>query len=163
MYKLNEIQELIKLIDESNLSEVKIKNGEQKITIKKEVTSLQPALVQTLVAPPVIESVAVSSAPLTKEAPAEETVRQDSKQEAVNIHEIKSPMVGTFYAAAAPDAPDFVSVGDQVTEKTVVCIVEAMKLMNEIEAETKGRVVEVCVENGQLVEYGQVLFRISKE
>ena len=78
-----------------------------------------------------------------------------------DLHRIVSPMVGTFYSAPSPDAAPFVKAGDSVKEKTVVCIVEAMKLMNEIEAEVKGEIVEVLVENGQLVEYGQPLFLVK--
>jgi len=79
------------------------------------------------------------------------------------LHKIVSPMVGTFYRAPAPDAPPFVNPGDRVDEKTVVCIIEAMKLMNEIEAEVKGVIVDVLVENGQLVEYGQPLFLVKTD
>ncbi|MCD6303814.1 MAG: acetyl-CoA carboxylase biotin carboxyl carrier protein, partial [Planctomycetes bacterium] len=78
-----------------------------------------------------------------------------------NVVAIKSPMVGTFYAAESPDAEPYVSVGSQVGPDTVVCIVEAMKVMNEIKAECSGQIVEICVENGQPVEYGQVLFRVK--
>jgi len=78
-----------------------------------------------------------------------------------NLHTITSPMVGTFYASSSPDTPAYVSVGDRVSEGTVVCIVEAMKLFNEIEAEVNGEIVEILVNNGQLVEYGQPLFLVK--
>lgn len=78
-----------------------------------------------------------------------------------NLREIKSPMVGTFYAAASPDSPNFVSVGQEVTEETVICIVEAMKVMNEIKAETSGIIAEICAENGRPVQFGQALFRLK--
>jgi acetyl-CoA carboxylase biotin carboxyl carrier protein len=83
------------------------------------------------------------------------------KADEAKLHKIVSPMVGTFYKAPAPDAPPYVKVGDRVEEKTIVCIVEAMKLMNEIEADVRGEIVEVLVENGQLVEYGQPLFLVK--
>lgn len=79
------------------------------------------------------------------------------------LHTITSPMVGTFYQAPSPDSPPYVKTGDKVNEESVVCIVEAMKLMNEIEAEVKGEIVEVLAENGQLVEYGQELFLVKPE
>ena len=89
----------------------------------------------------------------------EKAISSDHK----GYHTITSPMVGTFYAAPSPESPPYVKVGDKVTEESVVCIVEAMKLMNEIEAEVKGEIVEVLVENGQLVEYGQELFLVKPE
>jgi acetyl-CoA carboxylase biotin carboxyl carrier protein len=80
-----------------------------------------------------------------------------------NLQRIVSPMIGTFYRASTPDNPSFVNVGDRINEKTVVCILEAMKLMNELEAEVRGEIVEVLAENGQLVEYGQPLFLVRPE
>src|SRR5690606_13974435 len=91
-----------------------------------------------------------------KPAEPAKTNEQDS-----NLHTITSPMVGTFYAAPSPTAPPFVKIGDNVADKTVVCIVEAMKLINEIEAEVKGEIVDILVEDGQLVEYGQPLFSVN--
>ncbi|CUB34097.1 Biotin carboxyl carrier protein of acetyl-CoA carboxylase [Bacillus amyloliquefaciens] len=91
-------------------------------------------------------------------APAQEAPKQDE-----NLHKITSPMVGTFYASSSPEAGPYVNQGSKVSENTVVCIVEAMKLFNEIEAEVKGEIVEVLVENGQLVEYGQPLFLVKAE
>ena len=100
----------------------------------------------------------VETAKLEKASAAE---TQAVVNENENLHKITSPMVGTFYSAPAPDAPPYVKKGDQVSNDSVVCIVEAMKLMNEIEAEVKGEIVEVLVENGQLVEYGQPLFLVK--
>ena len=87
----------------------------------------------------------------------------EEKEDDTDLHRIVSPMVGTFYQAPSPDSEPYVKVGDRVDEKSVVCIVEAMKLMNEIEAEVKGEIVEVLVENGQLVEYGQPLFLVKTD
>ncbi|MEW9107074.1 acetyl-CoA carboxylase biotin carboxyl carrier protein, partial [Paenibacillus sp.] len=84
----------------------------------------------------------------------------DTKEQA-GLHKIVSPMVGTFYRASSPDSPPFVNTGDKVNEKSVVCILEAMKLMNELLAEVKGEIVEILVENGQLVEFGQPLFLVK--
>jgi acetyl-CoA carboxylase biotin carboxyl carrier protein len=95
-----------------------------------------------------------------KEVPKEEA-KAPAQDE--NLHKITSPMVGTFYAASSPDTDNYVSVGSKVTNDSVVCIVEAMKLFNEIEAEVKGEIVEILAENGQLVEYGQPLFLVRPE
>ena len=92
----------------------------------------------------------------------EHDTRQTATED-TSLHKIVSPMVGTFYRAPAPDTDPYVQVGDRVQENTVVCIVEAMKLMNEIEAEVTGEIVEVLAENGQLVEYGQPLFLVKKD
>lgn len=89
--------------------------------------------------------------------------KEESEQKTENLHKITSPMVGTFYAAPNPDADPYVTIGSKVKENTVVCIVEAMKLFNEIEAEVKGEIVDILVENGQLVEYGQPLFLVKPE
>jgi len=166
-FKMHEIRELIRLIDESAIEEFEIDNEGSKIVIKKasgraEIVNAQPVPVQTIQPTP---------APVVAAPPAEkEPVQAENKAEAApeadvndpTLHKIVSPMVGTFYRAPAPDADPYVKEGDQVDEKTVVCIVEAMKLMNEIEAEVRGTIVKVLVENGQLVEYGQPLFLVKK-
>jgi acetyl-CoA carboxylase biotin carboxyl carrier protein len=167
LFKLNEIKELIKLVDQSSLQELEIQNEGFKLFLRK---------------PGRTESVIVSSAPMSvgysaplaapaaqsaeaqpdkSQAQASDTAAQN--QAAAALHTIVSPMVGTFYGAPSPDAPPFVGVGSKIGEKSVVCIIEAMKLMNEIEAEVKGEVVEVLVDNGQLVEYGQPLFLVKKQ
>lgn len=94
------------------------------------------------------------------QAPAAATPAQKAAPAASGI-EIKSPMVGTFYTAPSPDAPPFLSVGQEVTTETVVCIIEAMKVMNEVKAEISGTVTEICAENGKPVQFGQVLFRLK--
>jgi acetyl-CoA carboxylase biotin carboxyl carrier protein len=161
MFKLSEIKELIKLVDQSSLQELEISNEGYKLFLRK---------------PNVTENVVVTHAPVHAASvahyqPAPAAALQEVKAEApaaaapqadvsANLHKIVSPMVGTYYHAPSPEAGPFVQVGDKVQEKTVVCIVEAMKLMNEIEAEVKGEIVEILVENGQLVEYGQPLFLV---
>ncbi|MFH5184853.1 acetyl-CoA carboxylase biotin carboxyl carrier protein [Paenibacillus sp. TAB 01] len=163
MFKLSEIKELIKLIDETSLQELEIQNEGSRLFIRKPnktesvvVTSVpaQPTYTQAAAAPVVQAASTVS----TSSAPAERQPAVDS-----NLHTIASPMVGTFYESPSPGAASFVSKGSKVKEKSVVCIIEAMKLMNEIEAEIKGEIVEVLVENGQLVEYGQPLFLVRPE
>lgn len=164
MFKLNEIKELIKLIDETSVQELEIENEGSKLTIRKPgpteyvqapVVSAYPPVTQ-MVQP--THAAAASNTPVNQAAPVQEAEKVDA-----NLHKIVSPMVGTFYASPSPDAAAFVSAGSKVTEKTTVCIVEAMKLMNEIEADVKGEIVEVLVQNGQLVEYGQPLFLVKSE
>lgn len=161
MFKLQEVRELIELIDSSNIDEFEYKKDGATIKMKKrgnEVVSVQAA--QVVKQPLQIETVVPETmvAPAQAEAPkqGEKQVEQDEK-----LHKITSPMVGTFYATSSPDAPAYVSVGDRVSEGTIVCIVEAMKLFNEIEAEVNGEIVEILVNNGQLVEYGQPLFLVK--
>lgn len=160
MFKLNEIRELVRLIDETSVTELNVEAAGTKLIIKKEmgVAAVQPAPVQAAAAvqPPVAPVAAVQPS-------ADQPAAQADKQpvDDPTLHKIVSPMVGTFYQAPAPDADPYVRVGAKVNEKTVVCIVEAMKLMNEIEADVRGEIVAVLAENGQLVEYGQPLFLVK--
>ena len=159
MYKLSEIKELIKLVDQSSIQELEIENDGTRICIRKPnktetvfMNNAHPSLQNTHSYQP------ISPAPLHIEEST--TPSAPPKNDTSNLYRIVSPMVGTYYHAASPDSPPFVKKGDKITEKTVVCIVEAMKLMNEILAETKGEIVEILVENGHLVEYGQPLFLV---
>ncbi|MDF2082725.1 acetyl-CoA carboxylase biotin carboxyl carrier protein [Bacillus pseudomycoides] len=161
MFKIQEVRELIKLIDSSNIDEFEYKKDGTTIKMKKrgnEVVSLQttPVVKQALQTQAVEMETAVAAAQV--EAPKQEEKKAVQDE---NLHTITSPMVGTFYASSSPDTPAYVSVGDRVSEGTVVCIVEAMKLFNEIEAEVNGEIVEILVNNGQLVEYGQPLFLVK--
>ena len=159
MFKLNEIKELIKLVDSTSIQQLDIEVETGKISIRKpdagavQFVAAQPAAAP--VQPAFVPAPAAPQAPAAAAASAEADAKAD-------LHRITSPMVGTFYSAPSPGAPSFVKAGDIVNEKTVVCIVEAMKLMNEIEAEVNGQIVEVLVENGQLVEYGQPLFLVKR-
>jgi len=144
---LKEIKEMINLMNENNLTELEVERDGLKIRLKKgrgvEVEEVEE------VAPPLPQ----------KAPPAEERV--EAKREAANIIEIKAPMVGTFYKAPSPDAEPFVEAGSKIEEDQVICIIEAMKLMNEIKAGVKGKVLEVLVENGEAVEFDQTLFRVE--
>jgi acetyl-CoA carboxylase biotin carboxyl carrier protein len=155
MFKLSEIKELIKLVDQTSIHELEIENEGARLAIRKpgrtEVVNVQTA--------PIAHTYAAVPAPAAAAQPEAKPAAPDNS----HLHRITSPMVGTFYRAPSPDAALFVSVGDRVTEKTVVCILEAMKLMNPLEAEVTGRIVEILVENGQLVEYGQPLFLVQPE
>lgn len=173
MFKIQEIREIIRLIDQSSIQEFTYENEGTTISLKKFSQPQQANPVQQMPAAeeqPVQPAAPapVSTANSTVEAPVETKVSEKPQQESKTKDEghyvkITSPMVGTFYAAPAPDKPPYVKVGDKVKEDTVVCIIEAMKLFNEIEAEVRGEIVEVLVENGQLVEYGQPLFLVKPE
>lgn len=166
MFKLNEIKELIKLIDETSVQEVEIENEGSKLTIRKPgPTEYVQAPVNVSAYPPVTQMMQPSHTPSVSNAPENQAapVQETSEKTESNLHKIVSPMVGTFYSSPSPEAAAFVSPGSKVTEKTTVCIVEAMKLMNEIEADVKGEIVEILVQNGQLVEYGQPLFLVKSE
>lgn len=169
MLKVQEIRELIKLVDQSSLDEFVYEYDGAKIKMKKNVVGTVTVKEQiTPVAPaPVSESKpeAVAAVAVKQE---EKVVQQqeESKPSAVdttNLYKITSPMVGTFYASPSPDADVYVKLGSRVSIDSVVCIVEAMKLFNEIEAEVNGEIVEVLVKDGQLVEYGQPLFLVKPE
>ena len=159
MFKLSEIKELIRLVDQSNLQELEIQNEGYKLFMRK------PGVTESLLVThtPTYQA-APAAVPVQAEAvrsePVQEKELQAKQEEDGQLHRIVSPMVGTYYHAPTPDATSYLKTGDPETEKTVVCIVEAMKLMNEIEAEVKGEIVQVLVENGQLVEYGQPLFLV---
>jgi acetyl-CoA carboxylase biotin carboxyl carrier protein len=168
MYKLNEIKELIKLVESTSIQQLEIENENGKLRIRKPeappAVHTQPAIHVT--APqPVQASIPTQAASPNAEVPssvANVSATPTQEQTSAELYKIVSPMVGTFYAAPSPTTAPFVNVGDIVKEKTVVCIVEAMKLMNEIEAEVSGQVVEILVHNGQLVEFGQPLFLIKR-
>lgn len=126
-----------------------------------QVAAAAPALSAASSAPAAAATPSAPAAAATPAQPADKTA--DTADDEAGLHKIVAPMVGTFYAAPAPDAEPYVKVGDKVKEDTVVCIIEAMKLFNEIEAECRGEIVKVLVENGQLVEYGQPLFLVRLE
>ncbi|HOQ05581.1 MAG TPA: acetyl-CoA carboxylase biotin carboxyl carrier protein [Anaerohalosphaeraceae bacterium] len=149
---LKKVRELINLMKENDLIEVEIADGDQKIHLKRP----QPATAHYI--PSVVPMApAAPAAP----APAVQKPQPDmAMPEESGLLEIKSPIVGTFYAAPNPEAAPYVKPGDKVKPDTVVCIVEAMKVMNEIKAEVSGTIVEVLVKDGQSVEFGQTLFRV---
>jgi len=154
--ELQEIKKLIEMIEKSPISEFELVDKDLKIRISKNGTNASPMHVVSAPALPMAAAPAtVVSVPAPM--PGGEAVTETRHQ----LLEVKSPMVGTFYRAPSPDAEPYVRVGDSVEPGKVLCIVEAMKLMNELECEVKGRVVEIVVENAQPVEFGQVLFRVD--
>lgn len=156
---LNYLKKIIKMLDESNLAEIEIEEEGTKLKLSKprpKITS--PAYPMQYSSQPLHEN-------LPKPVAAAEEKKESKPQvEAIpaNVVEIKSPMVGTFYSAPSPDADSYVNVGSTIKEGSTICIIEAMKLMNEIESEVSGKVVKILVENGQAVEYDQPLFLIEK-
>jgi acetyl-CoA carboxylase biotin carboxyl carrier protein len=150
---LRKLKTLIDLVSESNVSELEITEAEGKVRIVKG----GPASAQAAAAPmPVAVAAPAPAAALAAPAPAAAAV-----PEAPKGHTVKSPMVGTFYRASAPGAKSFVEVGDAIKEGETICIIEAMKILNEIEADKSGTVTAILCENGQAVEYGQPLFIIE--
>lgn len=142
------IEKLAKVLSETGLTEISLEDGEQAITLRKDV--IVASAPQVVAAAPAAQVTAPAApAPSVDNAPAKKGTP------------ITSPMVGTFYKAPSPDSDPFVSEGSAIKQGDVVCIVEAMKMMNEIKAEISGKVVEICVEDGQPVEFGQVLMYVE--
>ena len=147
---IRKVKKLIEMLENSNLEEIEIQEGEESVRLVKSTNKTQAIAPQSIVLP--------------QDAVAQEVVdlsvtEKETKEDANSIN---SPMVGTFYASASPGAKPFISVGDIIVEGDVVCIVEAMKMMNEIKSDFSGTVLSVNVENSEPVEYGQSLFEISK-
>jgi len=166
MLKIQEIREIIKLVDQSSIEEFTYEHEGSKIKMKKKDAIVSKQAQQVVVSAP---EQAAAPAPQAAAAPAPAAQSAQPKEEQAapavdeSLHKITSPMVGTFYASSSPESDIYVTPGDKVQKDSVVCIVEAMKLFNEIEAEVKGEIVDVLVESGQLVEYGQPLFLVKPE
>lgn len=146
-FDIEYIEKLSKVLADNDLTEISLEDGEQAITIRKDV----------VVAPAAVAPAPAPAAPQTS-APTVEAPKAEVKKGTPVV----SPMVGTFYSAPSPDAAPFVEVGSTVAKGDKVCIIEAMKLMNEIESEVSGKVLEICVKDGSPVEYGQVLMYIEE-
>lgn len=147
-FDIDYVEKLAKVLADNSLTEISLEDGEQAITLRKEVVGVAPA-------------VAVAAPRPASSAPTPVPVQAASQEPAHKGKALTSPMVGTFYSAPSPDAEAFVKVGQTVKEGDVVCIVEAMKLMNEIESDFSGKVTEICVQDGQPVEFGQVLMYVE--
>lgn len=157
--ELKQIQELIKMINKSNIGELSIEQKDFKLTIKQKEEA------QPVIAAPATQVIASAPLPLLPQStPAEAKPAGEApakEKAAENTITIKSPMIGTFYRQGGPDKPPFVSVGDTIEKGQVVCIIEAMKLFNEIESEVSGKVVKVLVEDSSPVEFDQPLFLVE--
>lgn len=152
---LNLIKKLIRVIENSEITEFSIEEGDLKIKISKNGSEI----INQVAMPQQIQAAAPAALPAAEatEKPAEKSVADE------NLYEVKSPIVGTFYRAPAPDADPYIQVGDKISPGSVLCIVEAMKLMNEIESDVSGTVVKILVENATPVEYNQPLFLIKPD
>ena len=148
---IKEIKEMITLMNENNLLELEIEKEGMRIRLKKESPELEKSSKPS-------QFVTFPQFSVSQEAAQTQPKKSES---AKNLIEVKSPMVGTFYRSPSPESPPFVEVGQNIEEGTVICIIEAMKLMNEIKSEKKGKIVEALIENGQPVEFGQPLFLIE--
>jgi acetyl-CoA carboxylase biotin carboxyl carrier protein len=148
---IRKVKKLIELLDESGIAEIEITEGEESVRISRYPTNVQAAQVMA----PAMASAPVAAAPAAAAAPA---VVAEPPQPG---HRITAPMVGTYYSSPTPGAKTFVSIGSRVEAGDTLCIIEAMKMMNQIEADTSGTVVSILVENGDPVEYGQPLFIIE--
>jgi len=146
------VKELIEIMKENDLVEIEIADGDSKILLKRPQAQMQ-AVAQVPMVQPVIPAAAGVSGTTDEAAPVDDS----------NLKKITSPMVGTFYGSPSPDSDPFVKVGSQVDEGTVVCIIEAMKVMNEIKAETSGTITEIICQPGQAVEFDEVLFKVKAD
>ncbi len=156
---LNLIRKLVKIVDTSGVTDLEIEEDGLRIKVAKKIRSngvnSQPQMfIQA-------ESAAAPASPAS--ATEEKAPAEKSEDKTGNFHEVNSPIVGTFYRAPAPDADPYVQVGDSISSGTVLCVIEAMKLMNEIESDVSGKVVKILVENGKPVEYNQPLFFIEPD
>lgn len=157
MIDLEFLEKLIQAIDSSSLDSLELERGGTRVRLSK--TAPQNVVASTaMAAAPMAAPPAAAAAPAASAGGSAEAA---APAPASNLVDIKSPMVGTFYRAPAPEAPSYAEVGKKVSAGDTLCIIEAMKLMNELESEASGTIAEICVENGEPVEYGQVLFRIN--
>ena len=150
---IRKVKKLIELLEESGIAEIEINEGEESVRISRYSTSAPPVMQQYAAAPMPAAPAAAAPAPAAEQTPDEDV--------AITGHTVNAPMVGTFYTAPSPGAPDFVKVGDHVKEGDTVCIIEAMKILNQIEADKSGTVKAVLVENAKPVEFGQPLVVIE--
>lgn len=148
-FEIDYIEQLVKLVSDSELTELTLEEADKAIVIKKENTVVQAQTYMPQVAAPALTAVATQA-----------TV-EEKKEETPKGKPVTSPMVGTFYLSASPGAKPFVEIGSTVSTGQIVCIIEAMKLMNEIESEVSGKVTQICAKDGEAVEYGQVLMYVE--
>ena len=149
---IRKIKKLIELLDESGVAEIEIKEGEESVRISRQQNVIAAAPQQMMAAP-------MAAAPVA--APVAAPAAEEAAEPEMTGHQLTSPMVGTFYRSASPGAAVFTDIGQSVTEGDTLCIIEAMKILNQIEADKSGKVKAILVENGQPVEFGQPLFIIE--
>jgi acetyl-CoA carboxylase biotin carboxyl carrier protein len=157
-FSLEQLRELVTILNKTDITELTLESGDLRLSIRKSETKVAPVVHAAPAVVSTVHSVAIDNA---QSSPVVHTTTIADAIPAKKLIEITSPMVGTFYRSPAPDEAPFVEIGDTVKKGSTVCIIEAMKLMNEIEAESGGKIVEILVENTQPVEYGQVLMRVE--
>ena len=154
---IRKVKKLIEMLEESQLNEIEIKEGEESVKLVKAITvPVQEQIVTSNIAATAPQPVAMNEV-----TSVESDTEESTEPETISGKTIDSPMVGTFYAAPNPGAKDFVSVGDKISEGDVLCIIEAMKMMNEVKADSSGIIKQVLIENAEPVEFGQPLFVIE--
>jgi len=151
---IRKIRKLIELIDETGVAEIEIKEGEEAVRISRNSPYVMPSMQY-------VQMPAAAPTPSAAQSTHEKTDIKEAAPKKPSGHEVKSPMVGTFYISSSPESPSFVEVGQTVKKGDILCIVEAMKMFNQIEADISGTIVERLVENGEPVEYGETLFIIE--
>ena len=161
MLTIEELKTLIKEIDESSIHEFSYEKDNTKIKLKKSPQKNEVQQIIERVAPAALEAPVAQEVVKQADAIAAPEKTEDETSAEAGTTQITSPMVGTFYRKPSPESDNYVSIGDKVDNSTVVCIVEAMKLFNEIEAEVSGEILDILVEDGELVEYGQPLFTVK--
>lgn len=153
-----EIKELIEILDQSSLTEINIEDKGNIVNLKKEK---ETEIITPQVSQQPMQQIAPQQSAVSNQLDAQSTEETSSSQENDNLKTINAPMVGTFYKSPSPEENPYVQVGDSVSNESTVCILEAMKLFNEIQAEVTGGIAEILVEDGQMVEYGQPLFKVK--
>ena len=157
-----EIEDLIRFVSKAGVSEVSLETKEIKITIINSPRQQEQHIITHHAAPPMPAAAPVAAAPAPAARPeAPPAAKEPAAADESHLHVIKSPMIGTFYRSSAPDKPNFVNVGDEVKPGKIICIIEAMKLFNEIECDVAGTIVKVLVDNASPIEYDQPLFLVE--
>ncbi|MFW0759802.1 acetyl-CoA carboxylase biotin carboxyl carrier protein [Staphylococcus cohnii] len=153
-----EIKELIEILDQSSLTEINIEDKGNIVNLKKEK---ETEIITPQVSQQPMQQIAPQQSAVSNQLDAQSSEETSASQENDNLKTINAPMVGTFYKSPSPEESPYVQVGDSVSNESTVCILEAMKLFNEIQAEVTGEITEILVEDGQMVEYGQPLFKVK--
>lgn len=161
--KFTEVRKLVKLVESSGIHELELERDGARLRVRKAEPMAASTTTYVAASPAPAEAAPAPTAAAPAPVPAAPAAPAEAPAPKTNFHEIKSPMVGTFYRAPAPDADAYVQIGDRVKQGQTLCIVEAMKLMNEIEADADGVVAEILVENAQPVEFGQALFHVDTQ
>jgi acetyl-CoA carboxylase biotin carboxyl carrier protein len=160
MIDIRKLKELVRLMVNADLTELDLRDGQEQVTLKRNQPGAMVAGPQVVYAAPPMAAIAPAAAPMAASAPSGGGAASAPATEDAGLVAIESPMVGTFYSASSPDKPPFATVGMSVGPETVVCLIEAMKIFNEIKAERAGTIERVLVKNGQPVEFGQRLFLV---